>query len=137
MSRAGSALMDDDPITLEEASSLVLRGAVTVSTLRAEVRRGNLTVEKIGKNLFTTPAYIRQMRERCRVQQSHHDSTSGRTKTGDQSGSSATGIVTDELAVLRTTAKALKGGLLNTSPKSTLRDQRQVANPIQFPSRKS
>jgi len=129
--------MDDDPITLEEASSLVLRGAIKVSTLRAEIRRGNLTVERIGKNLFTTRAYIREMRERCRVQQSRHDSTSEPTRAGERSGSSATAIATDELAVLRTTAKALKGGLLNTSPKSTLRDQRQVVNPIQFPSRKS
>lgn len=61
-----SDIEDDDPITLAEASHLVLRGAVTVSTLRAEVRRGNLTVERIGKNLFTTRAYIKQMRERCR-----------------------------------------------------------------------
>lgn len=40
---------DDDPITLETASKIVLRGAVTVSTLRAEAKRGNLAVEKIGK----------------------------------------------------------------------------------------
>ncbi|SMH36041.1 hypothetical protein SAMN02982922_1680 [Mesorhizobium australicum] len=61
-----SDIEDDDPITLTEASEVVLRGAVSVSTLRAEIRRGNLSVERIGKNLFTTRTYIKQMRERCR-----------------------------------------------------------------------
>jgi hypothetical protein len=40
---------------------------VTVSALLAEVKRGNLAVVKIGKDLFTTPAAIREMREKCRV----------------------------------------------------------------------
>jgi hypothetical protein len=62
-------LLDDDPITLAEASKLLLGGVVTVSALRAEIKRGNLVVEKIGKNLFTTPAAIREMREKCRVRQ--------------------------------------------------------------------
>lgn len=136
MTRALADLLDTDPITLTEASEVVLRGAVSVSTLRAEVKRGNLTVERIGKNLFTTPAYIREMRERCRVQQNRHDSTSGKTATAT-SGSSATATATDELAALRTTAKALKGGWLNTSPKSTHHARQKAASPIPFPSRKS
>lgn len=129
-------ILDDDPITLTEASELVLRGAVTVSTLRAEVRRGNLTVERIGKNLFTTPAYIREMRERCRVQQNRPDSTSDRTES-NPFGSSATEARTDELAALRATVKALKNGSLNTLPKSTRRNQPRGASPIPFPSPKS
>ncbi len=60
-------IQDDDPITLSEASEIVLRGAVSVATLRAEIRRGNLAVERIGKNLFTTRAYIKQMRARWLV----------------------------------------------------------------------
>jgi hypothetical protein len=63
-----AALGDTDPITLAEASKVLLRGVVSVSALRSEIRRGNLAVEKIGKNLFTTPAAIRDMRKRCRVQ---------------------------------------------------------------------
>ena len=55
MHRDVSDLQDDDPVTLGEASKLLLRGIVSVSALRAEIRRGNLVVEKIGKNLFTTP----------------------------------------------------------------------------------
>jgi len=53
-------LIDTDPITLSEASRVVLRGVVSVSALRSEVRRGNLAVERIGKNLYTTPAAIRE-----------------------------------------------------------------------------
>lgn len=68
MTRKREDLLDDDPITLKEASELLLRGIVSVSALRAEIKRGNLTMERIGKNLFTTPAHIREMRRRCRVQ---------------------------------------------------------------------
>lgn len=133
MSRA--ALLDTDPITLAEASEVVLRGAVSVAALRAEIRRGNLVVEKIGKNLFTTPAYIQQMRERCRVQQSLRDSTSAPTRESS-SGSSAIGAETDELAALRTTVRALKNGSLTTSRKSTPQSLSKAADPIPFPSRK-
>ena len=133
--RALADLVDDDPITLEEASRVVLKGAVTVSTLRAEMRRGNLAVERIGKNLFTTRSELKQMRDRCRVQQSRPDSTSEKTES-NPSGSSATGTATDELAVLRATALALKNGSLNTSQKSIRRDQPKAASPIPFPSRK-
>jgi hypothetical protein len=133
MSRAD--LIDTDPITLAEASQLVLRGVVSVNTLRAEIRRGNLAVEKIGKNLFTTPAAIREMRDKCRVQQNLPDCTS--EKTGKQSpGSSATATKTDELAALRATVKALKGGSLSTLRRSTPADQQRAGNPIPFPSRK-
>lgn len=95
--RSLAELLDDDPITLAEASEIVLRGAVTVSTLRAEVRRGTLTVERIGKNLFTTRAYIREMRERCRI-------TSPRAAAAD------TPSVADELAALKAIAQNLKQG---------------------------
>lgn len=134
-------LIDDDPITLYEASSLVLRGKVTVSALRAEIKRGNLAVERIGKNLFTTPAAIREMREKCRVMPNRQDYTSGTTgpaRTGktDTSGSSATKEKTDELAALRASVTALKSGSLSTLRKSTPRDPQKEASPIPFPSRK-
>lgn len=134
--RALADFRDDDPITLSEASEIVLRGAVTVSTLRAEIRRGNLVVEKIGKNLFTTPADIREMRKRCRVQQSRPASISEKISTADTSGSSATATGTDELAALRASVNSLKNGSLSTSSKSTRRSQPKVADPIPFPSRK-
>lgn len=135
--RALADLMDTDPITLREAASIILRGVVSESALRAEIKRGNLAVERIGKNLFTTPAAIREMREKCRVMPNPRDSTSEKTATETRSGSSATGTATDELAALNATVKALKQGSLSTLRKSTPRDRQGAASPIPFPSRKS
>lgn len=135
MTRALTDIMDDDPITLAEASDIVLRGAITVATLRAEIKRGNLTVERIGKNLFTTPAYIRKMREQCRVQPNPRDSISERTVTGT-SGLSGIATTTNELAVLKASVTALKRGSLSTLQKSTPASRQRAENPIPFPSRK-
>jgi hypothetical protein len=132
-----AAIEDDDPITLAEASEVVLKGAISEATLRAEIRRGNLMVERIGKNLFTTPAYIKRMREKCRVQSSRPDSTSAKTKAANGSGSSGTGTAIDEQVALKAIAKALKGGSLNTSRKSTPADLREAAKVMPFPSPRS
>lgn len=96
MKRTLLDLTDDDPITLSEASKVVLKGAVTVSTLRAEVRRGNLEVERIGKNLFTTKGYIKAMRDRCRV-----------TPQAAAPLSQADRSVVDKVSELKRVAKAL------------------------------
>ena len=39
----------DDPITLEEACRIVFRDTIKPATLRAEVARGNLIIERIGR----------------------------------------------------------------------------------------
>jgi hypothetical protein len=127
-----AAIAEDDPITLAEASEVVLRAAVSEQTLRAEARRGNLQVERLGKNLFTTAAYIKAWRNRCRVQQSRPDSISAKTRAAGGSGSSATATATDEQAVLKGIAKALKNGSLNTSRKSTRLDQGAGAEVMPF-----
>jgi hypothetical protein len=129
-----AAIAEDDPITLAEASEVVLKGAISAQTLQAEVRRGRLQVERLGKNLFTTPNYIKAWRNQCRVQQSRPDSTSAKTKAVSGSGSSGTGTATDEQAVLKGIAKALKNGSLNTSRKSTRLDQGAGAEVMPFPS---
>lgn len=127
--------MDNDPITLTEASRVVLRGIVSVSALRAEIKRGNLAVERIGKNLYTTPVAIREMREKCRVMPNHHDSTSAKTEK-TASGSSGTTGKTGELAALKASVNALKSNSLSTLRKSTPRDRHRGADPIPFPSQK-
>lgn len=129
-------LLDSDPITLTEASKLVLRGIISVSALRAEIRRGNLTVERIGKNLYTTPAAIREMRDKCRVMPNHQDYTSEKTEA-KASGSSAMEEKTSELAALKASVRALRTGSLSTLRKSTPRDQQKAESPIPFRSRKS
>jgi hypothetical protein len=130
-----AAIAEDDPITLAEASEVVLKGAISAQTLQAEVRRGRLQVERLGKNLFTTPNYIKAWRNQCRVQQSRPDSTSAKTKAVSGSGSSGTGTATDEQAVLKGIAKALKNGSLNTSRKSTRLAQGEagVVTPFRSP----
>jgi hypothetical protein len=128
-----SELLDTDPITLTEACRVVLRGVVTVNALRAEIKRGNLAAEKIGKNLFTTPAAIREMRDKCRVKPNLPASTSERTT---EPGLSATEEKTSELAALKASVTALKRGSLSTLRKSTPRGQQEAASPIPFPSRK-
>lgn len=127
---------DEEPVTLAEASKVILRGIVSVSALRAEIRRGNLTVERIGKNLYTTPAAIREMRSKCRVMPNRQDYTSEKTED-KASGSSATVGKTSELDALKASVRALKTGSLSTLRKSTPRDPQKVASPIPFPSRKS
>lgn len=133
---ARADLLDEDPITLTEASKVVLRGIISVSALRAEIRRGNLAVERIGKNLYTTPAAIREMRSKCRVMPNHQDYTSEKTEA-KASGSSATAEKTSELAALKASVNALKNGSLSTLRKSTPRDHQKAGSPIPFPSRKS
>jgi hypothetical protein len=126
-------LIDTDPITLSEASDL-LRGIVSVSALRAEVKRGNLAVERIGKNLFTTPAAIREMREKCRVKPNHPASISAPTTAP---GSSATVDTANEQVALKGIVQALRSGSLTTSRKNTRRDRQSAANLVQFPSGRS
>ncbi len=134
MTRPLADLLDTDPITLSEASEVVLRGVIGVAALRAEIRRGNLAVERIGKNLFTTPAAIREMREKCRVQPPRLVSISAPMT---EPGSSATKEKTSELAALKASVTALKSGSLSTSRKSTSRNPQSAGSPIPFPSRRS
>jgi hypothetical protein len=129
-----SDLIDSDPITLTEASKLVLRGVVSVSALRAEMQRGNLMTMRIGKNLFTTPAAIREMMEKCRVKPHRLASTSDRTI---EPGSSETRSTASELAALNASVTALKSGSLSTLRKNTSHGLRSGGDPVPFPSRKS
>jgi hypothetical protein len=130
---ARADLIDTDPITIGEASRL-LRGIVSESALRSEIRKGNLIAYRIGKNLFTTPAALNEMREKCRVQQNRPDSTSEKTI---EPGSSATATATDELAALKATVRGLKNGSLSTLRKSTPADRQEAGKVTPFPSRKS
>jgi hypothetical protein len=127
-------LIDTDPITLSEACELLLRGKVSRSALYAEYQRGNLVCERIGKNLFTTPAAIKAMREKCRVKPSHPASISAQTTAP---GSSATVDTANEQAALKGIVQALRSGSLTTSRKNTRRDRQSAANLVQFPSGRS
>jgi hypothetical protein len=104
---------DDDAIPLKEAAE---RYGFTVSTLRAEAYRGRLTIYKIGKRLWTKPADIREMVEKCRVEQKARDFILIRNES---SGSSATDRASSALAAANETVLRLKSISRNTSAKST------------------
>jgi hypothetical protein len=53
MARSSGELGPNDPLTLREAAETLLRGIVKASTLRAAAARGELTVERPGRNLVT------------------------------------------------------------------------------------
>ncbi len=57
---------DDSPITLAEACEKIFAGKIKAATLRAEAERGYLTIFRIGRRDFTTPAFVREMvRKKC------------------------------------------------------------------------
>jgi hypothetical protein len=60
-------LDDDALITLKQACEIGSEGGLTVATLKAEWRRSNLEISKIGRTLFTTRAKLKAMEEKCRV----------------------------------------------------------------------
>lgn len=127
-------LLDTDPITLKTASEVILCGIVSVSALRAEIRRRNLAAYKVGKNLFTTPRDIREMMEKCRVSPPRPASISDQTT---EPGSSETEARILELAALTASVAMLKSGSLSTLRKNTPPDRPKAGSPIPFPSRRS
>lgn len=109
---------DHDTITLHDAAD---HFGFTVSTLRAEADRGRLTIYKIGKRLYTTPADIREMVQKCRVELRGRDFTLIRSAS---SGSSATERTESALARARETALRLKSTSRPTSATSTSPNRR-------------
>ena len=109
---------DNDTITLKDAAS---HFGYTVSTLRAEADRGRLTIYKIGKRYYTTPADIRDMVQKCRVEQRGHGFTLTRSAS---SGSSETERALSARARAQETVTRLKNSSRNTSETSTSRSRR-------------
>jgi hypothetical protein len=105
-------MTDNDAIPLKEAAG---HFGFTVSTLRAEANRGRLTIYKIGKRLFTKPADIREMVEKCRVEQKARDFILIRNESN---GSSATDCASSARAAANETVLRLKNISRNTSGKS-------------------
>jgi hypothetical protein len=104
---------DNDTITLKDAAQ---HFGFTVWTLRAEAERGRLTIYKIGKRYYTTPADIREMVNQCRVDRKGRDFTLIR---GGDSGSSATERASSALAAANETVLRLRNSSRNTSAGST------------------
>lgn len=103
---------DDDTITLKDAAS---HFGFSVWTLRSEAERGRLTIYKIGKRYYTTPADVKEMVRLCRVDQKAPASTSIRSAINS---SSETERASSALAAARESALRLKNSSRNTLGKS-------------------
>ena len=66
---AARGLVEDAPLSLQEACEVYFRGAISPASLRAEARRGHLVIMRIGRRDFVTLSAIREMMQRCRVGQ--------------------------------------------------------------------
>ena len=70
----------DTPLRLSDAVKIAFpRGGMTVSGLRREIKRNRLEFEEIAGKQFTTLAYIKLMRDRCRAKAKVPVSTSERS----------------------------------------------------------
>ena len=67
LSRIGAS-GGDVPITLKDACRDVFKDKISVATLMAEHRRGNLVIYKIGRQYFTSLNELNAMLANCRVQ---------------------------------------------------------------------
>lgn len=115
---------DLEPVyPLKEAVDRFLPGGHwTVSSLRTEIRKGRLQVERIAGKIGVTEAAIREMRALCREKQRAPGSTSKNSKPGDKPcGSSETEEKTQALDAAKATLKALRKRSRATSRKSTNR----------------
>lgn len=105
-------IQDSDTITLRDAAQ---HFGFTIWTLRAEADRGRLTIYKIGKRYYTTPGDVKEMIQRCRVDQKGRDFTLIRSAN---SSPSETERVSSALAAAKETALRLKNSSKNTLGKS-------------------
>ena len=113
-----------DYLTLKEASETVLRGIVAPRALKAAADKGELVVYRLSeRKILTTHHDIEEWLQSCRTNQKARDSISSQHQGHPEKldGSSATERRRLAQDSALETARLLKGGLLNTSQKSTSR----------------
>jgi hypothetical protein len=109
---------DHDTITLKDAAQHFGFG---LWTLRAEAAKGRLTVYKIGRQYYTTPADIKQMVELCRVEPKAPGFTVTRRAVNTPSEMATASLDSARQAMLK-----LRNTSRNTSPASTAQRQARV-----------
>lgn len=114
---------DDEPIRLAEACERFFGGRITPATLRAEYRRGNLTLLHLGNKDLVKPSAIREMEIKCQR-------TCGSDQQGETSlassprrlfGLSSKDESTRAHDALEARLNKLSGRSPTTSPKSVIR----------------
>jgi hypothetical protein len=99
---------DSDIITLKDAAQ---HFGFSVYSLRTEAEKGRLTIYKVGKRYYTTPADVKEMVNQCRVDRKAPASTWTRAAN---SGQSETERASSALAAARETAERLKNSSRST-----------------------
>lgn len=109
---------DNDAITLKDAAD---HFGFTVSTLRAEAKRGRLEIYMIGKRHYTTPANIREMVQQCRVAPKDRAFTLTRDAANSSSG---TDRASSALAAAQETVLRLRNSSRSTLATNTSQNRR-------------
>ena len=108
--------MTDAPMPLEVAIRRFFpEGGVTIDILRAAIRKGELTCERIGRSYFVTPHDIREWRHKCRVRGSRHGSGSRTGASVESDGSLSMAERKSTLAAALAITKGLRKSSGNTS----------------------
>ncbi len=119
---------EDEPVLLSRAPSIFFpHGGVSVSTLRTEMRKGNLVTERIGGKDFVTAKAIKDMRSRCQGHGSRPASISEQ-KVESASGSSETGSGIDAQTALRNRLSRPSRPSQTTSPTASGPTRRNVVH---------
>jgi hypothetical protein len=105
----------DDPITFAEAAEICLRGVVKAATLRAAWERRELTAERLGRRVVTTPRAVAEWRKRCSVAAEAPAYTSSIALDTSPIGISETGQSVSQLDLARASIAALLENSPNTS----------------------
>ena len=111
-----SSKADTDLITLQDAAEVYFDNKITAASLRAEQRRGNLAIDRIGRRYFTTVYDLKEMQEKCRV---GHKGRAFTSTEGGSNGLSERERISSALFALNQTARALKSNSQNTSQENT------------------
>src|SRR4051812_4243859 len=91
-------------------------GGVTIETMRAAIRKGELMCERIGRAYFVTPTDVKEWRNTCRARGSRQGFVSGSGKAVMPDGSLSMAERKSTLAAALETTKGLKKNSASTSP---------------------
>lgn len=105
-------------------------GPLTVSSLRTEIRKGRLVVERIAGKIVVTEAAIGGMMERCREDQRGQGFTLEDVAAESESGSSSGWDLKKAQAAARATVMALKENSRVTSQPNTSRRKRVATSNV-------
>jgi hypothetical protein len=108
--------MTDAPMPLEVAIRRFFpEGGVTIDIMRAAIRKGELTCERIGRSYFVTPQDVRDWRHTCRAKGSRPGFGLGNGKGESRDGSLSMAERKSTLAAALAITKGLRKSSVNTS----------------------